>query len=229
MRPFTKAVLKIEGKYIVGSRWSRKQVNQAFEKADNLLDLISEYKMFEPVQTLGLDKIHTGFEDSLTIRLEKNMPNKALQILSIGVLETLLTRGEDVLKYAAYSYKYTPDIFKTQYSSSKQAFFKDKLFCKIVPEYSFSPFKTGDNPAVIQDIKSSQTYVSLFHDSFRPAYANRIQTSSPNYSFWLCLPIGEKFLNEMIWLKKVTKHLRQKRLGRIYPASYIIHKRQNTL
>ena len=90
MRPFTKAVFEREGKAIVGSRWTLEQVRQAYEKADELLDLISEFKSFNSVQELGLHKLHADLEHAFPNRLQKNLPNEAVQSLSLGIFSNLL-------------------------------------------------------------------------------------------------------------------------------------------
>ena len=231
MRPFTEVVFTHEGKSIVGSRWTIEQVRQAYEKADDLLDYIAEYKALKPVQELGLDKIHPGFEEGLAVRVTKKLPDEAVQSLSLGTLIKLLTRGEQVLKFAAYTYKHTPDDFRAHYASSKQAAFKDRFLFRPVPVFSFSPFKTGDNPAIIQDEKLSRTCANLYHDAIRTGYPLSQPDNIPiNYTLWTHFGAGDKFFNETVWLRTISQSVRWKKLERTAPVASIIGpKEQHTL
>ncbi|MBR6412558.1 MAG: hypothetical protein IKS41_05305 [Alphaproteobacteria bacterium] len=223
MRPFTKAVFEREGKLVVGSRWTLEQVQQAYEKADKLLDYVSEYKAFEHVKELGLDKVHTGFKDGLKFHLAKDLPNKALQSLSLLFFRQLLDQGRDVMRFAAWAYKNKSDTFKGYYASSKAAFLKDKFLLRDVPVYSFSPFDTGDNPAIIQDEKLSQICAKMYHDSQSESYPKG--QTIPGYIFWMRSSAGDRLFNEMVWLRKVSYEVDPKRIDHSIPliASQMQH------
>lgn len=227
MRPFTRAVFEREGKAIVGPRWTEEQVRQAYGKADDLMDYILEYKAFKPVQKMGLDKIHPGFADGIEARVAKNLPDEAVQYLSLNVLSKLLDRGVSVLRCAASLYKDSPDIFKNVYASSRQAFLKDRFFLQKVPVYSFLPFKTGDNPALIRDEEFSQKCVGLY-DFIQEPY---VKANVPlNYVIWLDSSVGDKFSCETSWLQGCAAYLNQKKLGtKNISTSIITTRKQHTL
>ena len=216
MRPFTNAVFEREGKAIVGHRWTLEQVHQAYEKADDLLDYVSEYKVFDSVQKLGLNKLHPGFRDGLAFRTTKGLKDEAVQSLGLNIFRELLDRGSEVVRFAAWAYKSTPDIFKARYAASKPAYLKDRFLLRSVPVYSFSPFDTGDNPATTQDEKLSQKCADMYRNSRTGNYSkNEIL---PGYVFWLRSSVGDKFFNETIWLKKTSYEVEQRRLGICAPV-----------
>lgn len=223
MRPFTKAIFEREGKAIVGSRWTFDQVQQAYEKADDLLNYISEYKTLGSVREKGINRCHPGFEDGLSICLAKGVPNKAVQSLSLNVLGHLLEEGRRVLRSAVWVYGNLPDTFKNEYASSKQAFSRDRFFGRNIPESSFSPFRTGDNPVLIQDEKLSQKCANLYLKAYSkgriPIY----------YAAWLNSAAGDKFSCETSWLEKVVAKLNKKLLGKSIPTHSLTSMKQNTL
>ena len=174
------------------------------------MDYISEYRSFKPVQALGIDRIHPEFETGLAVRKTWNMPNKAVQDLSLTVLGDLLKEGRDVLCYAARIYRDKPDDFKSKYASSRQAFLKDTILFRKVPEYSFPPFKKGDNPAFVRDGAIAETCAKLYQDSVadlnQPEEIPSNYSGWPsNYSGWLDTAVGERFSREMEWLRQVIK------------------------
>lgn len=227
MRALTKTIFEREGKAIVGPRWTMDQVRQAYEKVDDLVDYISEYKAFKPVQKMGLDKIHPGFENGLEIRVAKNLPDEAVQSLSLDILGKLLEKGRHILRSAAWVYRNSPDTFKNVYASSKQAFLKDRFFLQKVPTYSFSPFKTGDNPAIIRDEKLSQICADLYNSVREPLAGDNIPL---NYTIWLGAPAGDKFSRETSWLQNIVGMVHQKQLGITRHSDFVIaSKKQNTL
>ena len=230
MRPFTKAIFEQEGKAIVGSRWTIEQVQQAYEKADELLDLFSEFKSFKPVQELGLHKLHADLEYALHNRLQKNLPDEAVQFLSLSVFSNLLDKGTEIMKHVAWLYENTPNNFKNTIASSKQAFLKDRFFLKKVPVHSFPSFKTGENPAFSQDEKFSKICADLYPDAHRITCLSKGYTPPANYAAWLRSSIGDKFNCEMLYLQIATYKLKDKKLGKPAPvATTILTKKQNTL
>ena len=230
MRPFTKAIFEQEGKAVVGSRWTLEQVRQAYEKADELLDCVSEFKSFKPVQELGVHKVHADLKYAFANRLQKNLPNEAVQSLSLGIFSNLLDKGIEVMWHAAWLYENTPDNFKKRYASSKQAFFKDRFFLKKVPVYSFSPFKTGDNPAFSKDEKFSQICAKLYPNAHRIAYHSPGHTAPANYAFWLGrTKAGEKLNYETLYLQQLAYRAKEKMLGKTSSITPIIDtQKQNT-
>lgn len=227
MRPLVKNIFEREGRLIVGSRWTSDQVRQAYEKANDLMDYISDYKAFKPVQELGIDRIHPDFESGFEARVAKNLPDEAVQSLSLSILGDLLGKGRNILRSAAWVYKYAPDTFKTCHASSKQAFLKDKFFLQKVPVYSFSPFKTGDNPVLSHDENFSKSCTDLYGFS-RQLYSE--DNTPPNYIMWLSSPAGDKFGRETSWLQNFTAAIRQRRLGKTERSTPIIPiKQQHTL
>ena len=223
MRPFTKTIFEHEGNTIVGPRWTLDQVRQAYEKADDLLDYISEYRALEAVKERGLNQCHPGFEDGFGIRLTKGVPNKAVQSLSLNVLGHLLEEGRAVLRSAVWVYGNQPDTFKEKYASSKQAFSRDRFLGREIPESSFSPFRTGDNPAIIKDEKLSKKCADLY---LRAYSKGRIPLY---YAAWLNSAAGDKFSCETSWLEKMTARLNKKLLGKSIPTNSLASMRQNTL
>ena len=226
MRPLTQSVFKRLGEAIVGSRWTSKQVCQAYEKADDLLNYIAEYKAFKPVREMGIDKIHFGFADGLEVQTEKNLQDEAVQSLSLKILWDLLEKGRHVLHSAAWIYKYTPETFKSTYASSKQAFLKDRFFFQKVPTFSFPSFRTGDNPAIIQDEKISQTCANLYNSMSEPYSGDNIPL---NYALWLNSTAGKKFSRETAWLQETSTLIHQKRLGTDRSTQALISEKQKTL
>ena len=231
MRPFTKAIFEHEGKKIIGSRWTLEQVQQAYKKADELLNLVSEFKAFKPVQELGLHKVRADLEYAVPNRLQKDLPDEAVQSLSLGIFSNLLDRGTDVMWYVAWLYENTPDNFKNTIASSKQAFLKDRFFRKKVPVYSFSSFKTGDNPAFSRDEKFSKICADLYSDAHHMAYHSAGHTPPANYAFWLGRSkAGEKLNYETTYLQQLAYRVKEKMLGKSVPtASIIATRKQNTL
>ena len=199
---------------IVGSRWTSDQVRSAYEKADELLNFITVYQSEKPVHKSYAE--NTDFQVKLDACLTKNLPDEAVQSLSLGTLERLFSDGERVLKFAAYTYAQKPDIFWNKYASSKPAFFKDKFFRRPVPEFSFPLFKTGDNPALIQDDQLSRTCADLYHDSLLASHPDMEDYDLYHYTVWLHSAAGEKFFRETTALKKAFRHLRQEKLNGLF-------------
>ena len=231
MRPFTKAVFEKEGKAIVGPRWTLEQVRQAYEKADELLDLVSEFKSFKPVQELGVHKVPADLKYAFANRLQKNLPNEAVQSLSLGIFSNLLDKGIEVMWHVAWLYENAPNHFKKTIAASKQAFLKDRIFLQKVPVYSFSPFKTGDNPAFSKDEKFSQICAKLYPNAHRIAYHSPGHTAPANYAFWLGrTKAGEKLNYETMYLQQLAYRVKEKMLGKSAPtASIMAHQKQKTL
>jgi len=155
MRPFTKAVFEKEGKQIVGSRWTLEQVQQAYEKADGLLDLI-----------FVIDRSAALFDIGWLGASLKELPNEAVQQLSLDAVNTLLERGLDVAATATKLYRTAPETFVKYCASSKQAFLKDKFFLQRYPVNSFEAFRTQENPAMCQDMALAKRYAAIYVDSY---------------------------------------------------------------
>ena len=133
--------------------------------------------------------------------------------------------------YVAWLYENTPDNFKNTIASSKQAFLKDRFFRKKVPVYSFSSFKTGDNPAFSRDEKFSKICADLYSDAHHMAYHSAGHTPPANYAFWLGRSkAGEKLNYETMYLQQLAYKVKEKMLGKSAPsASIIAAQKQNTL
>ena len=155
MKPFTKAVFEKEGKGLVGSRWTKEQVQQAYEKADELLDLITYADKNAGLFNIGL------LGASLT-----KLPNEAVQQLSLEIVNNLLERGLDIAATAAELYRTAPETFMKFCASSKQAFLKDKFFLRQYPASSFEAFRTQENPALCQDMKLAKRYAVIYSDPY---------------------------------------------------------------
>ena len=173
------------------------------------MDYVAEYKVTHFIPKSGLDGMMPGFKEGLEARMAKNLPNKAVQTLSLNVFGKLLEEGKHVLYTAAYFYRFLPDIFKTQYAFSQQAFSKDRYFFQKVPVHSFPPFKTGENPAIIRDEKFSLACADLY-DQSRGWYMPDIMTNG--YLSWLNSSAGDKFSREISWLQTRAGEVRQKML-----------------
>ena len=162
MRPFTKAVFEKEGKELVGSNWTQAQVQQAYEKADDLLDVLAKARDDEYTKRIGLEQ-GIGY---LAVRMVagelREHPNKSEQQLIIGVLSHLLERGLDVAATAADTYRHTPDVFKRRYATSIPAFMKDRFFRRQFPASSFEAFRTQENPAICENYKFSEKYATIY-------------------------------------------------------------------
>ena len=211
MRPFTKAVFEREGKSIVGSRWTLEQVQQAYERADLLLDYIAACKeASKPLKRAGLEMTHSpDFENGLETRLAKKKLDKGVQALTLGVLKKLLGRGLDVLSEAARVYRNSPETFKELYASSKPAFLKDRSSQQKVPTNSFSAFKTGDNPAISSDEQLSLQY-TIVYQYFNP----KKWAKNDLYLTWLWhTDAGRRCRQETRWLQSVAEDIFQKKLG----------------
>ena len=201
MRPLTIAVFKRESQNMIGSPWTEDQVRQAYEKADDLLDYIAKYKTLKDIQKEGLDQLHPYFASGLKDRVAQNLPDKSVQALSLDILGHLLEAGRETLRFAACCYRHAPMTFQKRYASSKPAFFKDKFLLRELPIDSFSPFTTGDNPAITQNKKLSQICASLYNASGCEALA---QSHPLNYDRWLRSSAGDKFSRETAWLQKIA-------------------------
>ena len=219
MRPFTNAVFEKEGKSIVGSRWTLDQVHTAYMKADDLLDYINNYKSLKYVNRLGLERIHAGFENGLKNRMVHGLSDKAVQLLSLHVLGELLGKGLDVVTEAAKVYQNSPDTFKALYASSTKDFFRDKYLFQKVPTNSFDPFKTGNNPALSQNIRFSQRCAHLYQDS-NPEQNGDIHS-------WLHTQAGLKLVGETRWLRETIESLNEQQLGQTtrVPLTSVLSKR----
>ena len=77
---------------------------------------------------------------------------------------------------------------------------------KKVPVFSFSPFKTGDNPAIIQDEKISQICAHLYASPYKAPFP------PSHYQQWLGLLPGDKFSRETSWLMTLAHKLSAERL-----------------
>lgn len=164
IRPFTKAVFEKEGKGLVGSPWTQEQVQQAYEKADDLLDVLAKARADEYTKRIGLER-GIGY---LAVRMVagelREHPDKSEQQLIIGVLSHLLERGLDVAATAANAYENMPDLFKIRYATSAPAFMKDKFFQRKFPVSSFEAFRTQENPAICENYKFSEKYAAIYSD-----------------------------------------------------------------
>ena len=166
MRPFTKAVFEREGKSIVGSRWTLEQVQQAYEKADDLLDVLAKCREDKYTKRTGLENGAGVIAISMLGDKLRKLPNESVQRLTLVVLGHLLERGLDVAATAADIYREAPHIFKMVYASSKPAFSKDKFFRHQFPVSSFRPFETQENPAICQNRKQSELYAKMYSDPY---------------------------------------------------------------
>ena len=204
MRPFTRAVFEKEGKAIVGSRWTLKQVQQAYEKADDLLDYIVECKKLKHVKHKGFAQAHLGFVAGLEDRVVEDVTDKRVQSLSLRVLRELLDRGVAAMVRAVHMYRDAPESFKARYAASHPAFFKDKFLQRDVPVDSFAPFNTGENPAMTQNKKLSQMCANLYQDSDSFGYS----------AGWLFFSDGGyNVFQETTLIQEVVQTICQNRLG----------------
>lgn len=216
MRPFTKAVFEREGRGIVGHRWTLEQVQQAYEKADDILDYVVACKeSSRSLKRVGLETTHTpDFEIGLEERLAENQLNEAVQVLSLGILRKLLGRGLDIMSDAARVYRSAPETFKEIYASSKPAFLKDRTVRQKLPTSSFIAFRTGENPAMSQENNLSQQYANVYQ---RLNFKNWAKNDL--YLTWLHhTDAGRKCYNETRWLQEVAGALAEKKLGPTRPV-----------
>ncbi len=213
MRPLTESEFKKRCQYLVGPRWNESQVRQAYEKADDLLDYLTEWKIQKPTKGCRQHSIPSCFEAGLKLRLSRNLPNKSVQKLSLSVLRELWLKGDDLLQKAAWLYKYHPKLFREDYASSRQAFLKDKFLLNTVPFYSFPSFATSRNPVLNSDPVLSRKYALLDSDPIFEsrayfAYLSDTKKVSP-YQKWLETVRGKKFTGEYIWLHSLFCKIQQ--------------------
>ena len=75
---------------------------------------------------------------------------------------------------------------------------------QFVPVNSFAPFKTGENPAMIQNKEFSQLCADLYQN---------IQTQDSSVACLFFSDGGDSIFQETAWINGVIQNIRQDRLG----------------
>lgn len=169
MRPLTEALMRANSENLTQRGWKPDEQRRCFQKADALLDYIANIKPTEYIRGVCCKKLNPQRIEGLKYCLEKKMPSKKMQKLSLDIVLILLSMGDELMEKAAWLYKRTPVLFRTKYASSVPAFQKDidGYFIKghVVPENSFESFKTGQNPVVSRNDSFLNRCVGLYTDS----------------------------------------------------------------
>jgi hypothetical protein len=192
MRPFTKAVFEKEGKQLVGSNWTQAQVQQVYEKADDLLDVLAESRR-------DRDNQRTGLRLAMRIIAMNVSADKAdRRQLTLGVLSHLLEKGLYVAAHAANVYRNAPDVFKRDYATSKPAFMKDRFLRRQFPVSSFEAFRTQENPAICQVPHLSMKYAEVYTDSY---HSRALDTGIEGYPVCSGYAEAAKLVHETKWIQ----------------------------
>ena len=220
MRPLTAALLRANSENLAKKGWKTDEQRRCFKKADALLDYISQIPSDDYIKGMWHSKIRIVNSIGLMHCLEQDLPSKKMQIRSLEILNTLLFMGRELLERAAWLYKNHPALFKAKYASSKQAFEKDAHFYfighHVVPENSFPPFKTGENPAFSRDKafikKCIEMYnYPLFNTFDFKEYKRQTKTDKDPYIQWVRNKrAGRKFSDERLAIQDEIMQLRLK-------------------
>ena len=169
MRPFTEGLWRGNSESLTQKGWKLNEQRRCFRKADALLDYIAKIKPTEYIRKGHGKSLNPQRIEGLKYCLEKDMPSKEMQKLSLDIVLSLLSMGDELLEKAAWLYKRCPVLFKAKYASSPQAFQKDIHGCfikgRFVPENSFESFKTGQNPVLSRNDSFLERCVVLYADS----------------------------------------------------------------
>ena len=209
MRPFTKAVFEKEGKGIVGSRWTREQVQRSYEIADELLDTISLRRKDNHVKCIGglVNVPAPLFRAELRDDLMRLPDDEAVKKLGVSVLSHLLERGLDIAATATDMYNASPNNFKIRCASSKLDFFTDKRCHRAVPLRSFEAFKNAENPAINQNSKFSQLCADLYVRPWPfPVLSRGVVLASIGMLGISGASSAAKLFNETNWIQKQLHH-----------------------
>ena len=193
MRPFTEALLRGNSEKLTQKGWKPDEQQRCFKKADALLDYIAKMKPSDYIRAGYGKKLNPQRIEGLRYCLEKDMPSKKMQKLSLDIVLHLLEMGDELLEKAAWVYKHYTALFRAKYASSLPAFQKDIHCCfmkgHIVPENSFEPFKTGQNPTLSRNDAFLDRCTDLYTDSVfetaeYQAHRKKRESKDP-YVFWI--------------------------------------------
>ena len=216
MRPFTEGLLRGNSESLTQEGWKLDEQRRCFRKADALLDYISRIKPGEYHQVKGHAELNSQRIEGLKYCLEKDMPSKKMRGLSLEILQNLLFLGEELLERAAWLYQNYPALFRAKYASSPQAFQKDAHFYfikgHVVPEHSFPPFKTGENPVLSRDNAFLNRCLEMYTDSIFETpqfevYCQERESKAPYVRWIYSKKAGRRFFNEKKVLTYVVKQL----------------------
>ena len=217
MRPFTEALLRENSENLTAEGWKTDEQLRCFRKVDALLDYIGKIKPNDYVQTRRRKELSSQRVEGIKYCLEKGMPSKEMRVLSLKMLSRLLSMGEDVLVKSAWLFKHYPVLFKAKYALSPQTFGKDihAYFVRghFVPESSFPPFKTGENPVVSRGNAFLKKCLEMYNDSIfesseYQAYMNQYKRSEDPYAQWRWkCRAGRRFGDENFALQRVISSL----------------------
>ena len=216
MRPFTEGLFRGNAEALTEKGWKPNEQRRCFKKADALLDYITRIKPGEYYPMKGHIELNLQRIDGLKYCLEKDMPSKKMQGLSLEILQKLLSMGDELLKRAAWLYQNYPALFKAKYASSHQAFQKDAHFYfikgHIVPEQSFPPFKTGENPVLSRDNtflkRCLEMYMDpIFKDPKFLAHCQKRESKDPYVRWIYSKKAGRRFSTEIRALNHVINQL----------------------
>ncbi len=206
MRPFTEGLLRGNSESLTQKGWDLNEQRRCFRKADALLDYISRIKPGEYHPVKGHIELNPQRMEGLKYCLEKNMPSKKMRVLSLEILQELLFMGGELLKKAAWLYQNYPALFRARYVSSRQDFQKDAHFYfirgHVVPEHSFSPFKTGDNPVLSRDNAFLNRCVEMYTDPIFETpkfkvYCQKRESKAPYVRWIYSKKAGRRFFGEI--------------------------------
>ena len=188
MRPLTEALLQANTEILTQRGWKPNEQCRCFRKVDALLDYIGRIKPSEYKQETWYKRLNEQRVEGIRYCLEKDMPSKEMQGRCLEVLKTLLIIGDELLIRSAWLYRNYPALFRAKYASSVQAFQKDACFYfvrgHVVPEHSFPPFKTAENPVLSRSNAFQKKCIEMYND---PLF------ETAEYQEYSSQPVGKKY------------------------------------
>lgn len=217
MRSLTKELLRESAETLTQKGLRQDEQERCFTKVDALLDYIGRIKPAEYVGYGQSKKLNKQRIEGLAYCLRKTMPSEKMRACSLEALSTLLLVGNEILIKAAWLFKKYPALFKAKYAASGEAFAKDvhNHFVKgnPVPECSFLPFKTGENPVLSRDNAFLKQCVEMCNDpvfessEFQEYIKQPIRKLYP-YSLWAKKhKAGQRFSAELLALRRAISQL----------------------
>ena len=213
----TEALLRRNTESLTQSGWKLDELSRCFRKADALLDYIGRIHPGDYVQKGAHKELSAQRIQGIRYCLEKGMPSKEMRTLSLKTVSQLLLMGGEILIKAAWLFKEYPDLFKAKYALPFQTLEKDLpphlVKNYLVPEYSFPPFKTGENPAISRGDAFLNRCIQMCHDPIFESpeyqkYTNQQKRSEDPYAQWRWkYKAGRRFADESNALQHVIEYL----------------------
>ncbi|MGN0919621.1 MAG: hypothetical protein ACI4OR_02535 [Alphaproteobacteria bacterium] len=241
MRPLTEALFRENEENLAQKGWKPSEQRRCFKKADALLDYMSQMPEKDYQKSPFHSRISPAHIAAMEYLLQKDMPSHKMQVQSLDALSMLLSIGEEMLWRSAWLFKKYPALFKAKYALSPQAFAKDIhgffIRGRLVPENSFSPFKTGENPAFSNDRSFINRCIKMYKDPiFETAefkmYREKDKSDKDPYLLWKKQKkAGQKFSDkkaawELALVEIETKAKSRLQTDKIRLAFHLIKKKQ---